>query len=134
MPSGPSVILGLKIAVCAVTLILVAALIALARGNYRLHGRLNIVFFTLTMIAVVVFETLLRLGADVTSHMTSFERLALNVHLCFAVPLPFVMAAMLYTGLKHRRRAHLALSVVFSILWLGSFLIGVFILPHTASH
>ena len=132
MPSGPSIILGLKVAVSAVTLILAAALIALARGNYRLHGRINIVFYTLTMIAVVVFETLLRLGADVTSHMTSYERFALNVHLCFAIPLPFVMTAMLYTGLKHLRRAHLTLAVVFSILWLGSFVIGVFVLPHSA--
>jgi uncharacterized membrane protein YozB (DUF420 family) len=132
MPSGPTIILGLKIAVIAVTLILIAALIALARGNYRLHGRLNIVFFTLTMIAVVVFEGLLRLGADVTSHMNDAERLALKIHLCFAIPLPPVMITMLYSGLTHRRKLHLAVSVLFSVLWLGTFVMGVFFLPHAA--
>jgi len=132
MPSGPTIILGLKVAVIVVTLVLVAALIALARGNYHLHGRLNIIFFILTLSAVVLFEVLLRLGADVTSHMTDGERLALRIHLCFAVPLPFVMAAMLYSGLKHRRQLHLGISLLFAILWTGAFVIGVFFLPHEA--
>lgn len=130
MPSGPTIILALKIAVSAVTLILLGALVALARGNYRLHGRINLLFFILTVSAVVGFETLLQLGADVKSHMTEAERFALNVHLCFAGPLPVVMGVMLYTGLKHLRRVHIALSIVFSILWLGTLITGVFFLPH----
>src|SRR5262245_20166278 len=115
MPSGPTIILGLKIAVIAVTLLLLGALIAVWRGNYRLHGRLNIAFFVLTLAAVAVFETLLWLGADVKSHMNSAERLALRIHLCFAVPLPFVMAVMLYTGLKHHRWLHLRMAILFAI-------------------
>src|SRR5688572_21491721 len=82
MPSGPSIILILKIAVSTVTLLLLASLVALARGNYRLHGRINLVFFILTVSAVIGFETLLQLGADVKAHMNEAERLALNVHLC----------------------------------------------------
>ncbi len=41
MLSGPNVILTLKIAVAAVTVIFVAALVAIALGKQRLHGRLN---------------------------------------------------------------------------------------------
>jgi len=43
------VILVLKVAVIAVTVLLVASLTALARGNIRLHGRINYVFFVLTL-------------------------------------------------------------------------------------
>jgi uncharacterized paraquat-inducible protein A len=132
MPSGPTVILGLKIAVTAVSIVLLGSLVALAKGNYRLHGRLNIAFFVLTMAALVVFEALLRLGADVTAHMDDTGRRALQVHLWFAVPLPFVMVGMLYTGLQHRRRLHLGISVIFAILWLGALIIGLFLLPHQA--
>ena len=131
MPSGPTIILALKIAVAAVTLLHLCSLAALARGNYRLHGKINLLFFVLTVSAVVVFETLLRLGADVTSHMDEFQRAALNVHLCFAAPLPIVMGVMLYTGLKHHRRTHIALSMVFGTLWTGTFVTGIFFLPHT---
>jgi uncharacterized membrane protein YozB (DUF420 family) len=132
MPSGPTIILALKVAVSAVTLLLLLSLVALARGNYRLHGRINLAFFILTVGAVITFETLLQLGADVKSHMTAFERAALNVHLCFAGPLPLVMGVMLYTGLKHHRRVHIALSILFSILWIGTFITGIFFLPHSA--
>jgi uncharacterized membrane protein YozB (DUF420 family) len=130
MPTGPTIILALKIAVSAVTLILLAALWALARGNYRLHGRLNLLFFVLTVSAVIAFETLLQLGADVKGHMNEAQLLALNIHLCFAGPLPVVMGVMLFTGLKHHRRTHIGLSIVFSILWLGTLVTGVFFLPH----
>jgi hypothetical protein len=132
MPSGPLLILILKVAVTAVTLLLVSSLFALARGDYRLHGRLNLIFFVLTVSAVLGFETLLQLGADVKAHMTEAELLALKIHLCFAGPLPVVMGVMLYTGLRHHRRVHLGLSVLFAILWIGTFVTGVFFLPHQA--
>ena len=133
MPTGPTIILFLKIAVSAVTLLLVAALAALARGDYRLHGRLNLIFFVLTTVAVVGFETLLQWGADVTAHMTAAERFALKVHLCFSGPVLPVMGVMLYTGLQHHRRVHIGLSLLFSVLWLGTLVTGVFFLPHSAA-
>jgi hypothetical protein len=40
------------------------------------------------------------------------------------------MPMMLYTGLTGRRRVHLSLAVVFGALWTGTFLTGVFFLPH----
>jgi len=128
MPTGPTIILALKIAVVAVTLILAAALYALWHGNYRLHGRLNLLFFVLTVSAVIAFETLLQLGADVKGHMSAAQLLALQIHLCFAGPLPVVMGIMLYTGLQHYRRVHIGLSVLFSVLWIGTFITGVFLL------
>ena len=54
VPLGPLVILALKIAVAAVTALLVLSLVVLWRGNQRLHGRLNLVFFVLTLTAVRV--------------------------------------------------------------------------------
>ena len=56
MLTGPNVILTLKVAVAAVTVLLLASLVALARGQYRLHGRINLVFFTLTLAAVLGLE------------------------------------------------------------------------------
>src|SRR5207237_6846718 len=61
MLTGPNVILGLKVAVAAVTVLLLSSLLALARGNYRLHGRINLTFFTLTLIALFCFEVVIRI-------------------------------------------------------------------------
>ncbi len=133
MLTGPDVILGLKIAVGAVTLLLLASLVALARGNYRLHGRINLVFFTLTLLALLGFEVVIRIIQpeifDYIMHNAELRQ-ALNIHLCFSVPSALLMPAMLYTGLTRRRSAHLTLAAVFSILWIGTLVTGVFYLPH----
>lgn len=136
MPSGYDIILVLKVAVSAVTLLLATSLIALWTGRVRLHGRLNLLFFVLTMTAVLAFEILLRIGPyiepgwAVTNGWTPFHRQVLRVHLCFVIPLLLVMPLMLLTGLKHWRRIHLPLAVVFALLWLGMLVTGIGLLPH----
>ena len=60
------------------------------------------------------------------------DSLALSIHLCFSVPSALLMPVMLYTGLTHRRDVHLFLAGVFAMLWLGTFVTGIFFLPHTA--
>jgi uncharacterized membrane protein YozB (DUF420 family) len=130
---GPHVILALKIAVSVVTLLFLCSLVALARGNYRLHGRINLAFFTLTLAALLGLELIVQvLRPDVFDYLKQNEQLhrALRVHLCFSVPATLVMPAMLYTGLTHRRRAHLTLAVVFGVLWTGTVVTGLFFLPH----
>lgn len=124
------IILSLKVAVIAVTLILLASLWALKRGQRRLHGQLNHLFFGLTMLAVVVFEVLLKIGAPVTEHFSPADKTALTVHLCFVIPLVPVMILMLITGRQRRRSAHLLLANLFILLWAGMFVTGVFFLPH----
>jgi uncharacterized membrane protein YozB (DUF420 family) len=129
--TGPNVILTLKVAVAAVTVLLIASLIAVLRGNYRLHGRLNLVFFTLTLMAVLGLELVVRVIApDVFDYFNADQRLrqALNLHLWFSVPSTFVMPAMLYTGLKGHVRTHLTLAVCFAVLWTGTFITGIFFL------
>jgi hypothetical protein len=37
---------------------------------------------------------------------------------------------MLFTGWRHKRKAHLTLAAVFAVLWTGTFITGVFFLPH----
>lgn len=133
--SGPHVILGLKVAVAAVTLLLLASLVALALGKTRLHGRINLVFFILTVTALLVFEVIIRLLNPTAFVYIDAEpglRRALNIHLCFSVPSALLMPLMLYTGLSRRRTTHLTLAVVFGLLWAGTFVTGVFFLPHTA--
>jgi hypothetical protein len=130
--SGPNVILGLKIAVGAVTLLLLASLLALAFGKQRLHGRINIVFFALTVAALLAFESIIRFlnpGAFRYINGDADLRRALDVHLCFSVPSALLMPVMLYTGLTHRRTIHLILAFVFGVLWIGTFVTGVFFLP-----
>src|SRR5262249_5807026 len=123
-----------KIAVAAVTILLLASLVALARGNYRLHGRINLAFFTLTLVALLGFELIIRvIEPRIFDYINVHEQLreALNIHLCFAIPSALLMPAMLYTGLSHRRGPHLVLACVFGILWVGTFVTGIFFLPHS---
>jgi uncharacterized membrane protein YozB (DUF420 family) len=132
--TGPNVILVLKLAVLAVTFLFLSSLLALSRGNTRLHGRINILFFILTVTALVGLEVVARLvDPDLFQYFDADPELKrmLSIHLCFSLPSAAVMPFMLYTGLTHRRRVHLSLAVVFSILWTGTFVTGVFYLPHT---
>jgi uncharacterized membrane protein YozB (DUF420 family) len=130
MISGPVVILTLKVLVSAVTVLFAASLVALAAGRRRLHGRINTAFFVLTMSTVLGFELLLRLGTDVTSQFSDEARRALRVHLLFAVPAAVVLPVMLLSGVKRRRAVHVAVGVLFAAVWAGTFVTGVFFLPH----
>lgn len=130
MPTGPEIILTLKVLVTAVTVLLAAAVAAVATGRKKLHGRLNTAFFVLTMTTVLGFEVLLRLGTDVSASFSPEARQALRVHLCFAVPSAVLLPLMLWSGATGRRRLHLPLSAVFGVLWVGTFVTGVFFLPH----
>ncbi|MDB5309507.1 MAG: hypothetical protein JWO38_3709 [Gemmataceae bacterium] len=129
LPTGQTIILTLKVLVTAVTVLLLAALAALAAGRPRLHGRLNTVFFALTMITVAGFEVLLQF-VDVKAAFDPATRDALRVHLYFAVPSAILLPAMLATGHTGRKRLHIALGIVFGALWTGTFVTGVFFLPH----
>jgi uncharacterized membrane protein YozB (DUF420 family) len=129
-----NVILLLKIAVTAVTVLLLTSLVALTRGNYRLHGRINLVFFVLTLTALLGLEGVARL-AEPEMFQRYFKETdaenALTVHLAFSVPAASLLPFMLYTGLTHRRTVHLMLAVVFGVLWTGTFVTGLFFLPHS---
>jgi hypothetical protein len=130
--TGWNVILALKVAVVAVTVLLSLSLVALLRGQYRLHGRINMVFFALTLSALVGLELLLRVvDPQLFDYFDEDTRRALTVHLSFSVPSALLLPAMLFTGLTHRRTVHLRLAVLFAVLWVGTFVTGVFFLPHT---
>jgi hypothetical protein len=127
-----SVLLTLKAAVVLVTLLLLASLVALARGRYRLHGRINRVVFVLTLTALLGLEGLARLVSP-GLFLDYFDRndawMDFYIHLSFAVPTAALLCVMLYTGLHHRRSLHVALGVCFLALWAGTFITGVFFLP-----
>ena len=134
MLTGPIVILILKVAVAAVTVLLLASLVALIRGHQRLHGRINIVFFVLTLITLIGFEAVIRIvQPDLFDYIQQNEELyrRLSIHLCFAIPSAILMPFMLFTGLTGRRTIHLILAVPFGLLWTGTFITGVFTLPHS---
>ena len=131
--SAGLIILALKIAVVAVTVLLAASLLALACGRYRLHGRLNVVFFILTLAALFGLEFITRLvEPELFQDYLELHgaRGALRTHLLFSVPAALVLLAMLFTGSRHHRGVHIGLGVVFLILWAGTFVTGVFYLPH----
>jgi hypothetical protein len=131
MPTGPQIILTLKVLVATVTVLLLASLVALAMGKPRLHGHINTVFFALTMLTVFGFEVLIQFGVPITSGFTDAEREALAIHLCFAVPSAILLPVMLFTGKTRRKTVHIAFSIVFSLMWAGTFVTGIFFLPHT---
>lgn len=132
MPSGSEIILTLKVLVAAVTVLLVASLVALWVGRPRLHGQINTVFFVLTLLTVLGFESLLQF-VDVSAAFDVVTRRALRIHLWFAVPSAILLPIMLFTGKTGRRSTHIACAVVFGLLWTGTFVTGVFFLPHTGS-
>jgi len=131
--TGPQVILVLKIAVVAVTLLLAVSIVAVLRGHYRLHGRLNVAFFILTLSALLGLEVVARvLNPEVFDYFDERTRKALGVHLCFSLPSAGLLPVMLWTGYSGRRRVHIWLAFVFLTLWTATFVTGVFFLPHTA--
>ncbi|HEY3789883.1 MAG TPA: DUF420 domain-containing protein [Urbifossiella sp.] len=129
MPAGPEIILTLKILVTVVTVLLIASLYALAAGRPKLHGQINTVFFVLTMATVAGFETLLQF-VDIKSAFDPATREALRIHLYFSIPSAILLPVIFLTGIKRKKQLHLALSVVFLALWTGTFITGVFFLPH----
>jgi hypothetical protein len=129
--TGPNVILTLKIAVAAVTMLLLASLIALATGRRRLHGQINFYFFILTLAAVLGLELLIRfVNPGVFDYLDADARRMLRIHLCFSVPSAILLPVMYFTGRTGRRRVHIGLAIVFAILWTGTFVTGIFFLPH----
>jgi uncharacterized membrane protein YozB (DUF420 family) len=131
--TGPNVILTLKIAVCAVTLLFLTSLIALSRGCYRLHGRINMIFFALTLVALISLELVARIiDPTLFDYFDESTRQILTIHLCFSLPSAAIMPVMLFTGLTHRRRLHLMLAAIFATLWTGTVVTGVFFLPHSS--
>lgn len=125
------VILILKIAVIAVTVLYLCSLVALAMGRTRLHGRINIVFFALTLAALLSLELVTRvIDPHLFDNYEHHLERAMVVHLSFSVPAAVLLFVMLFTGLTHRRVIHIAAGVVFSVLWTGTFITGVFFLRH----
>jgi hypothetical protein len=118
----------LKIAVATVTVLLLASLIALATGRKRLHGRINVWFFILTMTAVLGFEVIVRLTPDFTAGFTPKQMDLLYTHLCFSIPAAVVLPFMLFSGKTHRSW-HVKLAILFAVLWTGTFVTGIFYLP-----
>ena len=127
------IILILKIAVAAVTVLWIASIIALACGKTRLHGRINIAFFALTLAALTGLEVVVRIISpgifDAYLERHHAEN-AMSVHLMFSVPSAVLLFFMLITGLKHKRNFHIAAGILFSLLWTGTFITGIFYLPH----
>lgn len=128
MPTGPQIILALKVLVSAVTVLFVLSLAALGYGRVKLHGRINTAFFVLTMATVLGFEGLLQV-VNVSELFSPEARAALRVHLCFSVPAALLLPVMLATGKIRRRRLHIGLGVAFAALWFGTVVTGLG-LPH----
>ena len=133
MLTGPNVIIALKVAVATVTVLLLASLVALARGNYRLHGRINLAFLILTLTAVLGLEVLIRLvNPALFDYFDDETRQVMRVHLMFSVPAAMLLPVMYFTGRTGRRRVHIGLAILFSTLWAGTVITGLFFLPHAA--
>jgi hypothetical protein len=104
---------------------------AIATGRKKLHGRINTAFFTLTLTTVVGFELLLRVQGNVTDHFSPEQNRALYVHLCFAGPSAVLLLVMMGSALLKWKRFHVGCGLVFAALWVGTFVTGVFFLPHS---
>jgi hypothetical protein len=129
--TGWNIILVLKVAVAGLTLLLLTSFVPLARGNYSLHGRINVAFAVLTLAALAALELLIRVvDPGLFEYLDEPARRALGIHLCFSLPAAVLLPAMLFSGLTHRRRLHLSLAGIFGFFWAGTFLTGVFLLPH----
>ena len=94
MLTGTQVILILKIAVLLVTVLLIVSLVALAKGNTRLHGRINTIFFVLTVLALLGLEVVARIVDpnifDFLDQNPQFRQ-SMQTHLTFSIPSALVM-------------------------------------------
>src|SRR5437762_931472 len=111
-----TIILILKIAVALVTLLLLASLVALVKGKYRLHGRINIIVFVLTLLALVGLEVVARILRPelFTEYFAYHEaQAALQVHLSFSMPAAVLLPFMLFTGMRRWRTWHVGIGVLF---------------------
>lgn len=124
MPTGPQIILALKVLVVTVTLLLLASLVALVLKRPRLHGHINTAFFVLTMATVAGFEALLQ-WVDVSAAFDGAARQALRTHLWFSVPSALLLPAMIISGKMRLKQLHLALAAVFLLLWTGTVITGL---------
>lgn len=125
-----NVILSLKIAVGAVTILFLISTLAILLKKKKLHGLLNTIFFVLTMTAVLAFEVIIRfILPNLTAQFSPEAKRVLGIHLFFSIPSALLLPVMLWTGKKHHRW-HVPLAVVFSTLWLGTAVTGIFFLPH----
>jgi hypothetical protein len=133
MLTGPNVILTLKIAVVAVTVILLASIVALFRRRWRLHGQLNLVFMILTLGAVLGLEAVVRIyNPRMFDYFDEPTRKIMGIHLRFSVPAACLLPFMYFTGKTGRSKLHYVLAAIFAVCWIGTFITGVFYLPHTA--
>ena len=129
--AGPNVILILKTAVAAVTVILLASLTCLVFRRYRWHGRLNIVFFALTLGAVLGLEAVIRLvNPHLFDYFDADMRYNMAIHLGFSIPSAVLLPFMLFTGLRHYRGHYYVLGPLFLLCWAGTFVTGIFFLPN----
>lgn len=130
--SPENVIFTLKILVGTVTVLLMSSLIALKMKKPRLHGQINKLFFVLTMTTVIGFELIVRfINPNLTSGFSEEGHRMLRIHLCFSIPAAVLLPAMLYTGVRRMKKAHVPLAVIFLILWTGTAITGIGFLPHT---
>lgn len=134
MPAVGAIILILKLAVVAVTLLLAASLFCLYRKMPRWHGRINLVVFTLTLAALIGLDFLARFLMYEQFDRFFEERQAwpqLYIHLAFSIPTTILLPVMLITGLRGLQPLHYRLGWLFLLLWGGTFVTGVFLLPHS---
>jgi hypothetical protein len=129
MPTGPQIIITLKVLVVTVTVLFALSLVALASGRQKLHGRINSVFFVLTVLTVLAFEAFLQV-VNVSELFDAEARRALRTHLYFSVPSTLLLPVMMATGKMHLRRLHMTFGTVFLVLWTGTVITGLG-LPHS---
>lgn len=133
MYTAGNIILLLKIAVALVSVLLVASLVALALKKPKLHGRINITVFVLTMVALIGLELVTRIvspGMMDAYFQEKDAKQVLYIHLCFAIPSSILLPIMLFTGWTRRIRIHVPMAVLFLLFWIATFITGVFFLPH----
>ena len=74
---------------------------------------------------------ILRLGIDVAATFSAEAREALRVHLQFAIPSAILLPLMMLSGVRHWKYLHVTAGVLFTLFWIGTFVTGVFFLPHS---
>jgi uncharacterized membrane protein YozB (DUF420 family) len=92
-------------------LLVLAWSIRLAKqGKYELHKRVQVVSALVLLVAVIAFEVDMRFGtgwkhlAEPSPYWSetgvSYVWIALAIHLCFAIPTPFIWGFVIYEGFR----------------------------------
>jgi uncharacterized membrane protein YozB (DUF420 family) len=108
LPSRGSLVLDtVFLAMFAISVVLLWSILLAQRGQFELHRRIQIGLSAVLLIAILIFELDVRfltewreLAKESQYYQSGLVEMSLFIHLCFAIPTPFIWSWVLIQALR----------------------------------